>query len=137
MRRFLLLSVLALAATIQSFAQNKTNVTGSVKDNSGKALAAASVSLLQAKDSSLVKADVSDVNGQFDIASAKAGKFLLSYTIIGFEKKFSEIFDLQAGQPYNAGSATLQPAVKKLQDVTFTARKPMIEIKADKTIFNV
>ncbi len=75
MRRFLLLSVLALAATIQSFAQNKTNVTGSVKDNSGKALAAVSVSLLQAKDSSLVKADVTDVNGQFDIASAKAANF--------------------------------------------------------------
>jgi iron complex outermembrane receptor protein len=27
--------------------------------------------------------------------------------------------------------------VKKLQDVTVTSRKPMIEIKADKTIFNV
>ena len=27
--------------------------------------------------------------------------------------------------------------MKKLQDVTVTARKPMIEIKADKTIFNV
>ena len=137
MRRFLLLIVFALAISTQSFAQKKTNVTGSVKDNSGKALAAASVSLLQAKDSSLVKADISGANGQFDIVSSKSGKFLLSYTIVGFEKKFSEAFDLQEGQTYNAGSATLQPTVKKLQDVTVTARKPMIEIKADKTIFNV
>jgi iron complex outermembrane receptor protein len=137
MRRFLLVAVLGLAITTQSFAQSKATVTGNVKDNTGKGLQSASVSLLQAKDSSLVKADLTDGNGQFEITTVKAGKFLLSYSSVGFEKKFSEQFDLQAGQTYQAGTATLAVAVKKLQDVTVTSRKPMIEIKADKTIFNV
>jgi iron complex outermembrane receptor protein len=138
MRRLLLLALVSgLAFSTQGFAQSRTTVTGTVKDNAGKGLAAVTVSLVQAKDSSLVKADVTNADGQFEIASLKAGRFLLSYNSVGFEKKFSEAFDLQAGQSYNAGSATLQVAVKKLQDVTVTSRKPMIEIKADKTIFNV
>ena len=137
MRRLLAVAVIAgMAITTQGFAQGRTAVTGNVKDNTGKGIASVSIALLQAKDSSLVKADVSDANGHFDIAG-KAGKFLLSYSMVGFEKKFSPVFELQAGQSYNAGDATLEAAAKKLQDVTVTSKKPMIEIKADKTIFNV
>ena len=137
MRRFLFLAVAVLAITTQGFTQSKSTVTGNVKDNTGKALQSVTVSLLQAKDSSLVKADVTDANGQFQISPTKVGKFLLSYTILGFEKKFSETFELQNGQNFEVTAASLAPAAKKLQDVTVTSRKPMIEIKADKTIFNV
>jgi iron complex outermembrane receptor protein len=136
MRRFLLPAVLGLAITTQGFAQSKSSVTGSVKESTGKALQSVTVSLLQAKDSSLVKADVSDADGKFQITTAKSGKSLLSYSIIGFEKHFSEAFELN-GQNFAAPAITLQVAAKKLQDVTVTSRKPMIEIKADKTIFNV
>lgn len=138
MRRLLLLALLSgLAISTQSFAQVKTSVTGNVNDNAGKPLAAVTVSLLQAKDSSLAKADVTNTDGQFEIVAPKAGRFLLSYGIIGYDKQYSAPFELQAGQNYNAGSVKLIAAVKRLQDVTVTARKPMIEIKADKTIFNV
>src|SRR5436190_4361452 len=107
MRRLLVVALLGLAITTQGFAQSRTTVSGSVKDNTGKALQSVTVSLLQAKDSSLIKADVTDGDGKFQIASAKSGKFLLSYTIIGFEKKFSGTFDLQDGQNYNASEVNL------------------------------
>jgi outer membrane receptor protein involved in Fe transport len=138
MRRLLSLALLSgLAVSTQGFAQLKTSVTGNVNDNAGKPLAAVTVSLLQAKDSSLAKADVTNTDGQFEIVAPKAGSYLLSYGIIGYDKHYSAPFELQAGQNYNAGSVKLTVAVKRLQDVTVTARKPMIEIKADKTIFNV
>ena len=41
------------------------------------------------------------------------------------------------GQDVAVKTVALSPAVLKLQDVTITAKKPMIEVKADKTIFNV
>jgi len=132
--------MMALALVItgtESFAQTKTSVTGIVTDAANNPIQAVTVTLLNAKDSSLVKADVSDEKGQFQIVTLKAGKFLLSYAIIGFEKKFSQPFDLAAGQNFQAEKTALQPSTKKLQDVTVTSRKPMIEIKADKTIFNV
>ena len=41
------------------------------------------------------------------------------------------------GQNVTVKTVALSPAVLKLQDVTITAKKPMIKVKADKTIFNV
>ena len=67
----------------------------------------------------------------------KEGKYLLSYVMIGFERTYSSVFEVKNGQGFDAGNITLQPAATKLQDVTVTSRKPMIEIKADKTVFNV
>ncbi len=138
MRRiFLMMAALVLITTTESFAQSKATVSGTVNDHTGKALQAVTVSLLQAKDSSLVKADITDDKGQYQIVSLKNGTFLLSYSTIGFEKTFSQPFELQGGQNFQAPTAALTLAAKKLQDVTVTSRKPMIEIKADKTIFNV
>ena len=138
MRRIVSMAVLLLMITVtNSFAQSKSTVNGSVKDNTGKELSSVTISLLKAQDSSLVKADVSDDKGRFDITAPGSGKFLLSFALVGHEKTFSPVFDLQAGQAYNAGNIVMEPATKKLQDVTVTSRKPMIEIKADKTVFNV
>jgi hypothetical protein len=118
------------------FAQNKGTVKGMVKDAGGKAIQSVTVSLLKAKDSSLVKADVTDNDGKYEI-SANAGSYLLNYTIVGHEKKYSPVFELKEGQQWDAGTVSLEAAATKLQDVTVTSRKPMIEIKADKTVFNV
>ncbi len=138
MRRLISMTVLGLLmTTTQIFAQSRSTVDGSVKDNNGKALESVTVSLLKAKDSSLVKTDITDGNGQFELSASADGKFLLSYAIVGYEKKFSTHFDLQGGQPFHSGAVNLTLAPKKLQDVTVTSRKPMVEIKADKTVFNV
>lgn len=137
MRQIGFIAIAALALTTTGFAQSGITVTGSVKDNASKGLQAVSVSLLQAKDSSLIKADVTDADGRYQISSAKTGKFLLSYNLMGYEVKYSEPFDLQDGQSFQAPAALLTVAARKLQDVTVVSRKPLIEIKADKTVFNV
>lgn len=136
MRRLSLAVLSVLAFIIQGSAQGRATVSGEVKDHNGKALQSVTVSLLEAKDSSLVKADVTDADGKFQIVSTKNGKFLLSYSIVGYDKKFSDAFEI-SGQNFAAAAASLTLTSKKLQDVTVTSRKPMIEIKADKTIFNV
>lgn len=138
MRRLISMTVWGLLmTTTQISAQNKSTVDGNVKDNNGKALESVTVSLLKAKDSTLIKTDITDGNGQFELSASAGGKFLLSYAIVGYDKKFSDHFELQAGQSFHAGAVSLNAAPKKLQDVTVTSRKPMIEVKADKTIFNV
>ncbi len=128
-------SLLTLISQVQ--AQSTATVNGSLKDAVGKAVPAAAVSVLFAKDSSLVKAGITDADGAYSIGVNKAGQFLLSFSSIGFEQTYSAPFELVAGQTYNAGTTQLAASVKKLQEVIVTSRKPMIEIKADKTIFNV
>ena len=128
-----MMSLLTSAATAQSTA----TVSGTVTDNNNKPLAAVTVSLLQAKDSGLVKASISDAAGKFNIAVSKNGSYLLSYSLIGFENNFSPVLTVENGKQVTVNAIALSPAVGKLQGVTVTSKKPMIEVKADKTIFNV
>lgn len=138
MRRILTAAVIGLSSLLNTaIAQTSSTIKGKISDNSGKALQSVTVSLLKSTDSSLVKADVTDANGAFEMVYGKEGKYLLSYVMIGFERTYSPVFEVKNGQGFDAGSITLQPAATKLQDVTVTSRKPMIEIKADKTVFNV
>ncbi|HEX3023654.1 MAG TPA: TonB-dependent receptor [Chitinophagaceae bacterium] len=127
------------ATALNSSAQtnSKSIISGLINDSNNKPLANATVSVLKAADSSLVKAALSADDGSFEIASANPGKFLLSYESLGFEKKYSSVFEIAAGQNYKAKTVSLKQAIRKLQDVTVTSKKPMIEIRADKTIFNV
>lgn len=127
--------LLLITAQLSMKAQSK--ISGTVKDNTGKALQSVSVSLLQAKDSSLVKIDVTDKQGQFVINTTKEGDFLVSYSSVGFEKKYSEVFTTAAGKDVKVSDAQLDASASSLKGVTITNKKPMIEVKADKTVFNV
>jgi iron complex outermembrane recepter protein len=138
MRRFFILALAALTVFgTESFAQGNTTVNGRVTDNTGKSLSAVTVSLLQAKDSSLIKAAITDADGKFQINTNKSGDVLLSYSLLGFEKTYSPVFSVTSGQDFASGNIKLAPESKQLKEVVVTSKKPMIEIKADKTIFNV
>ncbi len=125
-----------LLISIQSTAQAPGKISGIVTDGK-KSLAAVNVSLLLAKDSTLVKAAASDATGEFEIPVIKGGDYLLSYTAVGFEKKYSAIYTITEGQTVTATTAVLTVSVTKLQGVTVSSKKPLIEVKADKTVFNV
>ncbi len=138
MKNFIIvaLAIFSMISTA-SFAQAQSKVSGSITDNNNKALAAVTVSLLKVQDTTLVKASVSGADGKFEISVSKDGNYMLSYSAVGFENKFSPAFEIKNLQSVNIKAISLSPAVAKLQDVTVTSKKPMIEVKADKTIFNV
>ena len=127
------------AFTVSGLAQSqqKSIISGKVQDPTNKSIQTVTVSLLKAADSSLVKAALTDATGNYEIAVTKSGKFLVRYESLGYEKKYAAAFYVEAGKDYSLPVAVLKIEVKKLQDVTVTSKKPMIEIKADKTIFNV
>ncbi|MDO9375459.1 MAG: outer membrane beta-barrel family protein [Ferruginibacter sp.] len=131
-----LLAVFALV-TGTSMAQAQVTVNGVVTDNNGKGLAAVTINLLQAKDSALVKAAVSNASGKFEIGVRKDGDYLLRYSLVGYESMYSPAIKIQEGKSITVNPVTLTPATSKLEGVTVTAKKPMFEVKADKTIFNV
>ncbi len=131
---FFICSVTFITFVNSAVAQNNINISGLAKDNNGKALSHATISLLNAKDSSLIKTEVTDEDGKFEIKAIALKAYRLLSTTVGYLNKYSEVFI-----PDKDVDITLKMDVagKKLQEVTVTANKPMIEIKADKTIFNV
>jgi len=135
-QKLLLMLTISLMATLNLFAQNFSKVTGQINDNNGKAVASATIMLLSAKDSSLVKTAVTNSSGVYEL-QAKPGRYFVSASVAGMQKTRSAAFDIKENENATAPLLTTQPAVKALEGVTVTSAKPMVEVKADKTILNV
>ena len=132
-----------VASTIVMCSQAQTTsagkVSGSIKDGGNqKIIDAASVSLLKAKDSSLVKIAITDKEGNFIIENVKDGAYLVLATSTGHSKTYSNVFTISTDQvTANVGILQLIPAEKNLKEVTVVSKKPFIERKADRTVLNV
>jgi len=103
-----------------------------------KPLAGASVSLFNAKDSSLFKTAVTDTGGRFEL-DVPLSSFFISVSSTGFTPHSSLRFTLDtAKRSFAIPEIQLQKsAAGTLSTVTVTAKKPMIERRADRTIVNV
>lgn len=112
-------------------------ITGVVKDQDGKTIEKSTVSLLHAKDSSLAKLGVSDKNGVFAITGAAAGRYLVSASYVGYQPVYSGVFEFSGSGEKDMGTLSMPKLSGDLANVTVVARKPMVEVKADKTILNV
>jgi iron complex outermembrane recepter protein len=118
-------------------AQNGT-IKGNITDKSGKIVEFATVTVLQTKDSSLVKGAIADINGKFEIENIKAGNYLLGITQIGFEKYYSPTFNITSEIPsINFKEIIIKETTKKLNEVEVKAQKLLIEQKIDRTVVNV
>lgn len=123
------------AFILMSFGVMAQNITGSVKDTDGKAVANATVSLHNAKDTSVVKLGVTNKEGNYKFSSVKNGTYLISATFVGYNAKYSA--PIEVSGDVNVPAFALEKASAELKGVTVVAKKPMIEVKADKTIVNV
>ncbi|RYY63963.1 MAG: TonB-dependent receptor, partial [Chitinophagaceae bacterium] len=130
---FTLLATTAIVASAQ--AQGGARIAGSVKDQEGKPLGAATISLLRAKDSSLAKLAVSDNGGQYEFTDIKEGRYLISVTSVGYGRSFSAPFD--ASGVLDVPAIALQRGSKEMANVTVAVRKPLVEAKLDKMVVNV
>ncbi len=133
---FLLPAILAWASFQNLQAQNQ--ITGTIQNTEGKPLAYATVLLLDAKDSSLVRGTFSTDQGGFQFDDVAAGTFLCSFAMIGFEDAFSAliVFSEKAVQK-NLDLVTLKDNNALLSEVTVIAKRPFLEQKIDRTIVNV
>ena len=90
---FSLLAAITIGMSSQAQSASGGKVSGSIKDGGNqKIIDAATVSLLKAKDSSLVKAAVTDAVGNFNFDNVKEGNYLVLATSIGHAKTYSNIF---------------------------------------------
>ena len=129
----LLFLLLLTGTTIFASAQH---VNGVAKDETGSPLNGTTVSLHKASDSTVVKLAVSKENGVYSFSGIKEGNYRVSASHIGYKTVFSDVFTL-------SGSDAIVPELKlnklsgNLGNVTVVASKPIVEVKADKTILNV
>ena len=112
-------------------------ITGAVKNDEGKNLEKVTISLLNAKDSSVAKLGVTGKDGKFSISTSKNGQYLISTTSVGYNPAYSNKFEVSGSGAVNVPEIIMVKSSGNLQNVSVVAKKPMIEVKADKTILNV
>jgi outer membrane receptor protein involved in Fe transport len=108
--------------------------TGNVKDAEGVEIAFANVIAKNTNDGTLISGVITDETGKFEITIKTAQPFQLIISFIGYETWEKTITSSDATE---LGTITLPESENELTTVVLTAKKPIIERKAGKLIFNV
>ncbi|MET0465032.1 MAG: TonB-dependent receptor [Chitinophagaceae bacterium] len=136
------LSMLVLTITIlslASYAQTKTGrISGAVIDGSTKTIESATITLLKAKDSSVVKMAVADKTGKYEFENIPEGRYIVAISAVGHDKGFSAPVEISAASTaVEVKTIELVPQAQAIGGVTVTAKKPAIEQKPGKMVVNV
>ena len=127
---FILLSGTCVRA--QSTADLAT-ISGQLQDAEALPVAFANVALY--RDSNLVKVEVTDDAGIFRMAEVSAGSYVLIATYLGAPDLVRELEVEEA--TLDLGVLQMAPAGVELTQATVTATRALVEIKPDRTVFNV
>lgn len=134
----LLLLIGTRASLYAQTAKPAAKIAGLLKDDKGKPMDFATVSLLKASDSTMVKGTLSNESGAYFIDHVNKGSYLVKATVVGYEKAVSKPISITEGsETISVPALTLVPANHTLGTVTVTATKPLIERKIDRTVMNV
>ena len=137
MRKNLLLWCFLLSLFIYSSAQGQQFIKGRVIDTASTSLlSGTSVSVLRAKDSTLVKFTRALDNGTFEINNIPKGKYIL---LVSYPKyaDFVDHFTLDSIKPsIDYGRINLTGMAKILADVIVKGNRAAIKIKGDTTEFD-
>lgn len=126
-------SVFAIAQTSE-----KGKITVSVVTDKQEAVENATIELVKAKDSSLVKIALSDKTGLAEFENIPFGTYLVRSRVIHYAIRYSAAIRLSAeNSSVRSPALVLQPATAELGNVTVTAKKPFIQKLTDRIIVNV
>lgn len=126
--------ILFLFAFSQNYSQS---ISGLVQENS-KPVSLVNVSLLKARDTSLVKAAVTDNDGHYIFENISPGSYMLGFSRIGYKQQFvSSVEFKQGSEKIELPVVTLTPSGGQLNEVMVTAKRPFVEQKIDRMVVNV
>ncbi|MDB5032011.1 outer membrane beta-barrel protein [Mucilaginibacter sp.] len=127
--------VLCLCA-FTSFAQSSYSIRGFTVDTVAKAKLTATVTLLDAKDSILVKFTHAADDGSFDMNGLPAGNYLLLITYPDYADYVEGFNITPANKTHDFGNISMGLKSRILQEVIIKGTVSAIKIKGDTTEFN-
>jgi len=132
--------LLLIVFFINAHAQNnaKGKISGKVIDAvTKKVIDYATVSIFKQGSTSPFNGAVTDEKGNFTIGKLSEGDYVVKIDFIGYtEKVFEHVMVSQASESTTLGDIVLSPTQNELQTVVITAKKPVVENKIDKMVYN-
>lgn len=136
MKAFTLALTLLLA--VVAGAQNHKALLLRVQTSAQTAIENATVELLRAKDSALVKTTLTDKDGNAEWPTLPEGSYLVRVSGLNWEPQYSAPFQVAAGVTTHLPVMVLQNKnATQLQGVTVSAKKPFIQKLSDRIVVNV
>lgn len=138
MSRLIKIVLLILSLYSGVYAQEAA-LKGRVVDEKHAPLDLATVNLLRATDSTILKTDFPDEKGQYAFGNLPRGEYLISAVLIGYIDAVSQIIRITADKgTTDAGALVLKPTHTVLAEVAVTApQRPLVERKPDMLVVNV
>jgi iron complex outermembrane recepter protein len=128
--------LMLFAAGLFLHAQNGI-LTLKITDQQAAPLPDATVELLNQKDSSLLKAQMTDAGGTVSFRDLLPGIYFGRISRVGYSTQLTAAVPVSADTFLNLPAIALHPAVNALSNITVSARKPFIELRPGKTIVNM
>lgn len=130
---FALLNGLCIHAYSQT---GVSGIHGKVSDEKHVAAEAATVILLAAADSSIIRSTPCDAKGLFKF-NAKPGRYLLLVSKIGFDQSMTGPYTVDTAKNIAVDEISLTPHLPQLKEVSITAQRSYVEVKPDRVTLNV
>jgi len=113
-------------------------IQGKVGSSTGQPIEAATIALLNARDSSVVKVTSTNKAGQFHFNNLPVGKYIISATSVGYGAVLSQSFEVtDARTSQTLPAMTLTATSTSLAAISVVGKRPLIEQKADRMVVNV
>ncbi|WP_109434625.1 TonB-dependent receptor domain-containing protein [Aquimarina sp. AU119] len=132
--KFILIIVLVFLSMNISKAQN--TIKGIVLDEQSKPVDAATISLIRSSNKEFITGVITNNNGEFNIEDIKDGTYQGIISSLGFTDYTTALITIQ-GKDVDLGRISLVIKTESLDEVTVVAEKPIVQVMADKTVFNV
>lgn len=116
---------------------SQVNVQGKVIDDTKLPIEFASIALVNARDSQLIKGALTDEKGNYTIANVGVGSYRVIASMVGFERVVTPTFDIKVENKNANIDVSMFPVTALLKDAVIIAQRPLFEQKADRLIVNV
>ncbi|MEO0341532.1 MAG: outer membrane beta-barrel protein, partial [Bacteroidota bacterium] len=93
--------------------------------------------LYTAWDTNFVKVYLTDEEGKFEFVDVVPNDYFVTITYVGLTDYNSPVFALSSGETKVLDAFQVSSESNELAEVTVVAKRPLLEVKADKTVFNV
>jgi iron complex outermembrane receptor protein len=127
---FSLISLLLMGHTY-----GQSSINGVLYENDTTVVANAYVALFTKSDSNMVKIESTKIDGSFKLSNLKPDTYFIKATFVGFADLIIDRIELSENESKTLGK--IQFASNNLDVVEITAERAILEVKPDRTIFNV
>lgn len=116
--------------------QGGTQIQGSVYSSDNEPAMFSTIMLLD-QDSVLIGGALTKEDGSFIIEKVAPGNYSIQVKNMGFHTYTSKKLSIASNENLSLDKITLIPSTTQLDEAVVTARKAMVEIRADKIVYNV